>query len=68
MYSQKANEQFEIYKSLIHKENRTAQEGETLAEAIIYLNQIPPAAAKELVYAFREMEMQRRQQANDHSE
>jgi len=64
MYSMEANKQFEIYKSLVDKENRSPNEMEQLVNAITYLKQIPAGAAEELVYSFREMEVQRRQRAN----
>ncbi|MCL1981536.1 MAG: AAA family ATPase, partial [Clostridiales bacterium] len=60
MYSERADRQFETYKSLIAKENRSPEETEQLASAIAYLKQVPIGAAEEMVFAFREMEAQRR--------
>lgn len=56
MYSEKAGRQFEMYKSLVAKENRSPEETELLASVIAYLKQVPAGAARELVFAFREME------------
>jgi len=64
-YSKEANKQFEIYKSLVSKENLSEDEMEQLVNAMTYLKQIPAGAAEELVYTFREMEEQRRLQLND---
>lgn len=64
MYSNKIKKQFETYKRLINKDDRTEEEGQQLVDAITYLKQIPPKAAEELVFAFRQMEEQRREKAH----
>lgn len=64
MYSNKIKTQFETYKRLINKNERSEEEGQQLVDAITYLKQIPPKAAEELVYAFRQMEEQRREKAH----
>jgi predicted ATP-binding protein involved in virulence len=61
MYSNEIRTQFEKYKNLLNNSNRTNEENEELAEIISSLNRIPPAAAEELVYAFRELESKRKQ-------
>lgn len=59
MYSDKIKSRFERYKLLAAKDNRTSEEDEELVEIIVYLKQIPPAAASEMIYSFRELERQR---------
>jgi len=59
-YSGKANEQFEKYQSLVDKENRSQDERKDFINALTYLRRIPDGAAQELVFAFREMEAERR--------
>jgi len=65
MYSREADKQFEIYNSLVKKDNLSPDEMESLVNAMTYLKQIPAGAAEELVYSFREMEAQRRLPMND---
>lgn len=60
MYSHEIKVKFDDYRRLINKANRTEEEGELLVDAITYLKQIPPMAARELVYEFRRMETERR--------
>jgi predicted ATPase len=60
MYSERIKSQFERYKILAAKENRTPEENDELAENIVYLKQIPPSAASEMIYSFRELERQRK--------
>lgn len=60
MYSDKIKQQFERYKILVGKKNRTPEENDELVEIIVYLKQIPPSAASELIYAFRELERKRK--------
>lgn len=59
MYSQKATEMFDIYKSLVDKQDKTTEESKLFTDAVDYLEEVPPYAAKELVYAFRDMEAKR---------
>jgi ABC-type uncharacterized transport system ATPase subunit len=60
MYSERIKTQFEEYKTLTEKTNRTTEENVRFAAIISELNLIPPAAASELVYSFHEMERKRR--------
>ncbi|MDR2193912.1 MAG: ATP-binding protein [Treponema sp.] len=64
MYSDKIKSRFERYKALIAKIRRTPEENDELVELIVYLKQIPPAAASELIYSFRELERQRKDTAH----
>jgi predicted ATP-binding protein involved in virulence len=64
MYSERIKSQFERYKTLAAKKNRTLEENDELVEIIVYLKQIPPAAASELVHSFRELERQRKDKAH----
>jgi predicted ATP-binding protein involved in virulence len=64
MYSDKIKNQFEQYKLLNAKDNRTPEENDELVEIIAYLKQIPPAAASEMIYSFRELERQRKNKTN----
>jgi predicted ATP-binding protein involved in virulence len=64
MYSGKIKNQFEQYKLLTAKDNRTPKENDELVEIIAYLKQIPPAAASEMIYSFRELERQRKNKTN----
>ncbi|MDR1411771.1 MAG: AAA family ATPase [Spirochaetaceae bacterium] len=64
MYSERIKNQFERYKILAAKENRTPEENDELVENIVYLKQIPPAAASEMIYSFRELERQRKTKAH----
>jgi len=60
MYSEKAKSRFEAYRSLVDKADRTEEEDELFFDALTYLKRLPPiGAARELVYAFNEMEMRR---------
>jgi hypothetical protein len=59
-YSIEIKDKFNQYKILASEENRSPEQNERLAEIITYLKQIPPSAAPELMYSFREMEGQRR--------
>jgi len=68
MYSIEASKQFDIYKSFINKQTLSPDEMEQFVSAIAYLKQIPAGAAEELVYAFREMEIARRQKFHDKAE
>jgi predicted ATP-binding protein involved in virulence len=60
-YSEEANKQFEIYKSLIDKANRTPDESEAFINARTYLRQIPAGAAQELVNEFKSMDAKRKE-------
>jgi AAA15 family ATPase/GTPase len=64
MYSERIKSQFERYKTLAAKENRTPEENDEFVEIIVYLKQIPPAAASELIHSFRELERQRKDKAH----
>ena len=64
-YSLEANTQFNIYRAMVDKENRTPDESEQLMEALTYLNMLPAAAAPELFSAFHDIERQRKERYNN---
>ena len=64
-YSLEANKQFEIYRDLQDKKNRTTDESKQFIEALTYLNMLPAAAAPELFIAFRDLESQRKERHNN---
>jgi hypothetical protein len=59
-YSQKIKSDFQTYKYLINKQERTTEENEQLVKLIVYLNNIPSLGAPELMSAFRKLEVQRK--------
>lgn len=61
-YSQEIKSRFDAYKMLVNKQERTPEENVQLAELIVYLNNIPSLGAPELVRAFREVELKRKNQ------
>lgn len=61
-YSKKVKVDFESYKSLVSKQERTPEENLQLVGLISCLNNIPSAAVPELICAFRDMERKRKEQ------
>jgi len=59
-YSKEANRQFEIYRTLLDKADRTPDESEAFINARTYLRQVPAGAAQELVNEFNRMEAKRK--------
>jgi hypothetical protein len=59
-YSQKIKTDFDTYKTLITKQERTEEENQRLVELIVYLNNIPSLGAPELMSAFKELELKRK--------
>jgi predicted ATPase len=64
LYSDEIKTKFKRYKDLIENTGRDDSESKELAEIIVYLKQIPAAAAPELILAFQNMESQRRMKVN----
>lgn len=60
MYSESIKELFTEYKILYDIKEKTDEQMERFEELIRYFDTINPSTAEELVYAFREMELQRR--------